>query len=395
MAFRRRRSKLSRSVRLIAGSSVLIGLVLTGAGVAQSFSNLASASPSGVGQQLASDTGGMSEYSICAGVASSATCSFRGQPSATEVQGAMAVDGNFSGFNFYFGDMLTNTVVLAAAGNISGSLAVIGAGNSGVYGGSDYAHVPADYCTPSPCSLPESNLVPASTNNPLPNFSAINAALTSESATLGALTSTAGTTIAPSLPTLVLTGTNTQENVFDLAPGELAATSNLYVNVPPGSSTVINVPDTSVNCSGTACLQIAYYWDGSVYEAGNASPGPTVQALEANTVLNFPNATSVDLNSAGPSLNILAPYADFTFINGNIIGYVYANQVNGTFENELPWSGGVPTTTTTTTTPICTTSSSTTTSTTGSTGSSSTTSTTGSSGANSASAFSSVSTARR
>ena len=383
MAFRRRRSKLSRSVRLIAGSSVLIGLVLTGAGVAQSFSNLASASPSGVGQQLASDTGGMSEYSICAGVASSATCSFRGQPSATEVQGAMAVDGNFSGFNFYFGDMLTNTVVLAAAGNISGSLAVIGAGNSGVYGGSDYAHVPADYCTPSPCSLPESNLVPASTNNPLPNFSAINAALTSESATLGALTSTAGTTIAPSLPTLVLTGTNTQENVFDLAPGELAATSNLYVNVPPGSSTVINVPDTSVNCSGTACLQIAYYWDGSVYEAGNASPGPTVQALEANTVLNFPNATSVDLNSAGPSLNILAPYADFTFINGNIIGYVYANQVNGTFENELPWSGGVPTTTTTTTTPICTTSSSTTTSTTGSTGSSSTTSTTGSSGASS------------
>ena len=383
MAFRRRRSKLSRSVRLIAGSSVLIGLVLTGAGVAQSFSNLASASPSGVGQQLASDTGGMSEYSICAGVASSATCSFRGQPSATEVQGAMAVDGNFSGFNFYFGDMLTNTVVLAAAGNISGSLAVIGAGNSGVYGGSDYAHVPADYCTPSPCSLPESNLVPASTNNPLPNFSAINAALTSESATLGALTSTAGTTIAPSLPTLVLTGTNTQENVFDLAPGELAATSNLYVNVPPGSSTVINVPDTSVNCSGTACLQIAYYWDGSVYEAGNASPGPTVQALEANTVLNFPNATSVNLNSAGPSLNILAPYADFTFINGNIIGYVYANQVNGTFENELPWSGGVPTTTTTTTTPICTTSSSTTTSTTGSTGSSSTTSTTGSSGASS------------
>ncbi len=376
MAFRRRRSKLSRSVRLIAGSSVLIGLVLTGAGVAQSFSNLASASPSGVGQQLASDTGGMSEYSICAGVASSATCSFRGQPSATEVQGAMAVDGNFSGFNFYFGDMLTNTVVLAAAGIISGSLAVIGAGNSGVYGGSDYAHVPADYCTPSPCSLPESNLVPASTNNPLPNFSAINAALTSESATLGALTSTAGTTIAPSLPTLVLTGTNTQENVFDLAPGELAATSNLYVNVPPGSSTVINVPDTSVNCSGTACLQIAYYWDGSVYEAGNASPGPTVQALEANTVLNFPNATSVDLNSAGPSLNILAPYADFTFINGNIIGYVYANQVNGTFENELPWSGGVPTTTTTTTTPICTTSSSTTTSTTGSTGSSSTTTTT-------------------
>ena len=69
MAIRRHRTGLSRSARLFAGSSLLIGLVLTGAGVMQSFSNAASASPSiGVGQQLATGTGGLSEYSICTGV---------------------------------------------------------------------------------------------------------------------------------------------------------------------------------------------------------------------------------------------------------------------------------------------------------------------------------------
>ena len=105
---------------------------------------------------------------------------------------------------------------------------------------------------------------------------------------------TAGDTVAwdQGARTLTLTGTNTQENVFDLASGMLAGTTDLYVNVPAGSSTVINVPDPSVKFTGVACLQVVYYWDGSAYEAGNVSPTPTVQALMANTVLNFPSATS-------------------------------------------------------------------------------------------------------
>ncbi|MGA3220761.1 MAG: choice-of-anchor A family protein, partial [Acidimicrobiales bacterium] len=357
-------------------------------GAAQSLSDAASASPPGVGQQVASLTGDLAEYSICAGVPAVGPCSFRGQPAATDVEGAIAVDGNFTGLNFYIGDELTNTLAFAAAGNVSGSLAIVGPGNSGVYGGSNTAGLPPLYCPPSPgpilCPIP--NLAHATTSPPLPAFSTINGALTNESTTLAALTSTAST-IAWDQPdgTLVLTGNNTQQNVFDLATGELAGTTNLYVNVPPGSSTVINVPDTSVNCSSVACLQIVYFWDGSVYEAGNSSPSTPVQYLMANTVLNFPNATSVQLSAAGPSLNILAPQADFSFRNGDIYGFIYANQVNGTFESEIPPVETLPSTTTTTsstTTSSTTTSSTTTSSTTTSptTSSSSTTSTTGSSG---------------
>ncbi len=381
MAIRRRRSKLSRSARLVAGSSVLLGLVLTGAGIVQSFSDAASAAPPGVGQQLGTDTGGYSEYSICAGVASSAPCSLRGQPGGTEVQGAIAVNGNFRGFNFYIGNLLSNTQSLAVAGNVGGTLAILGAGNGGVYGGTNTAQLPPAYCSSGPCLLP--NLFPASPSNPLPAFSAINSDLTTESATLGAMPTTAGDSVAwdQAAGTLTLTGTNTQENVFDLAgagSGVLAGTTDLYINVPPGSSTVINVPEPSVNCSSTACLQIVYYWDGSVYEAGNMSPTPTVQALMANTVVNFPSATSVTLSSAGPALNFLAPDADFTFFNGNIFGFIYANQVNGTFENEIPPMGTIPSTTTTSTTTTSTTPTSSTTTTIGTGGSTSTTSTTSS-----------------
>ena len=135
-----------------------------------------------MGQQLATDAGGYSEYSICAGLSSSADCSVRGQAAGTEVQGAIAVNGNFHGVNFYIGNLLSNTQALAVAGNVDGNLAILGSGNGGVYGGTNTALLPAAYCSPA-CAIP--NLAPASAGNPLPGFLAINSALTSQSANVG------------------------------------------------------------------------------------------------------------------------------------------------------------------------------------------------------------------
>ncbi len=294
---------------LVAGSSVLVGLALTGAGVMQSFDNVASASPSGLGQELATDTGGNSEYSICSGLSAAATCSFRGEPGSTEVQGAIAVNGNFTGLNFYIGDHLFNTQTFAAAGSVSGTFAVTG---SGVYGGTDTADLPPLACSTNPVPCPEPNLVQASTSPPQPDYSSINNTLETESSQLGALPTTAGGTVTwdQSASALFLTGSNSQQNVFDLAgagTGVLAGTTDLYINVPLGSSTVINVPETTVNCSSVACLQVVYFWDGSQYEAGNVSPSSSVKFLEANTVLNFPNATSVELSAAAPPSTFSPP----------------------------------------------------------------------------------------
>ena len=52
MAIRPNRSGVSRVVRLLAGSSIILGMTLTGIGMMQSFTNAASAA-TGLGQQLA------------------------------------------------------------------------------------------------------------------------------------------------------------------------------------------------------------------------------------------------------------------------------------------------------------------------------------------------------
>ena len=49
----------------------------------------------------------------------------------------------------------------------------------------------------------------------------------------------------------------------------LQDTVNLYIDVPAGSSTVINV-DGDLDCSSTPCLQSVSYWNGTAYEQGGS-----------------------------------------------------------------------------------------------------------------------------
>jgi hypothetical protein len=163
VAIRPNRSGVSRVVRLLAGSSIVLGMTLTGIGMMQSFTNAASAA-TGQGQLLAGTVGGYSEYSICQGV--TGVCSDRGQAAGIDDTGAIAVDGNLEGNQFYVGLGLANSVVVSAEGNVSGTVFIQGSGNVGAYGGS----VPAgSQCTPN-C-----------TQNPalLPAFGTINSDLTS------------------------------------------------------------------------------------------------------------------------------------------------------------------------------------------------------------------------
>ena len=128
-------------VRLLAGSSIVLGMTLTGIGMMQSFTNAASAA-TGQGQLLAGTVGGYSEYSICQGV--TGVCSDRGQAAGIDDTGAIAVDGNLEGNQFYVGLGLANSVVVSAEGNVSGTVFIQGSGNVGAYGGS----VPAGNVSP-------------------------------------------------------------------------------------------------------------------------------------------------------------------------------------------------------------------------------------------------------
>ena len=358
MRVRTKESQVRKVVRVTAGSSIILGMMLAGSAM---FSSVASAQTD-VGQEVATATGSLSEYSLCQGVPSTSVCSLRGQSAGSEVQGAIAVDGNFEGDIFYMGGHLSNSVVLAVDNDVSGTLGISGSGNIGVYGGTNTAVLPPQGCPTTNCPVP--NLV-SSSSDPglLPAFSSINSSLASYSTSLEAEAATSTNIVFDPTPnsTLILTGTASDVNVFDVEASVLEGTVNLYIDVPAGSSTVINV-DGDLDCSSTPCLQSVSYWNGTAYEQGGAYNSSTVESLRLNTLLNFYDATTINLDSAGPAINFLAPGANFTFNSGALFGYVYANQVNGTFEDELP--GGAPTPPTTTTTSTTTTSTTTTSTTT-------------------------------
>ena len=351
MRVRTKESQVRKVVRVTAGSSVILGMILASSAM---FTSVASAQTD-VGQEVATAAGGLSEYSLCQGVSSTSVCSLRGQSAGSEVQGAIAVDGNFEGDIFYVGGYLSNSVVLAVDNDVSGTLGISGSGNIGVYGGTNTAVLPPQGCPTTNCPVP--NLVSSSSNPALlPAFSSINASLASSSTSLQAEAATSTNIVFDPTPnsTLILTGTASDVNVFDVEASVLQGTVNLYINVPAGSSTVINV-DGDLDCSSTPCLQSVSYWNGTAYEQGASYNSSTVESLRLNTLLNFYDATTINLDSAGPAINFLAPGANFTFNSGALFGYVYANQVNGTFEDELPGAAPTPPTTTTTTTPPVTT----------------------------------------
>jgi choice-of-anchor A domain-containing protein len=281
------------------------------------------------------------------GISTAAPCSTRGLAGGDDIGGAVAVDGNLQATDFSIGDGLSGSLALSVNANVSGTLEIgnVSSGNYGVYGGSDSAATLPNGSTPIP------NLYATSSTYPLPDFSTLNGELSTLSTTWGDATTypTNGTMTTTVPGTLYLVGTDSSLDVFNLTAGQLAATVDLYINVPDGASVLVNVPDTSVDCTVTSCLNNVYYWDGSAYEPGTQYNNTYVEDVRGNTLLNFYNATSISLSTAGPAINILAPQASFTFDNGQMSGFVYADSVNGDFENDLPGGAVVPPPTTPTT----------------------------------------------
>ncbi len=239
------------------------------------------------------------------GISTAAPCSTRGLAGGDDIGGAVAVDGNLQATDFSIGDGLSGSLALSVNANVSGTLEIgnVSSGNYGVYGGSDSAATLPNGSTPIP------NLYATSSTYPLPDFSTLNGELSTLSTTWGDATTypTNGTMTTTVPGTLYLVGTDSSLDVFNLTAGQLAATVDLYINVPDGASVLVNVPDTSVDCTVTSCLNNVYYWDGSAYEPGTQYNNTYVEDVRGNTLLNFYDATSISLSTAGPAVNIWPP----------------------------------------------------------------------------------------
>lgn len=113
---------------------------------------------------------------------------------------------------------------------------------------------------------------------------------------------------------LTLAGTSPTLNIFDLSGAQLAAANSFVLNVPQGSTVLINV-------------------DGLADSLSNF--GFSESTSEQDVLFNFFQATTINASGIGIAGSVLAPWADFVFTNGNIAGTLIADSYAGG-----PWSTG-------------------------------------------------------
>jgi choice-of-anchor A domain-containing protein/uncharacterized repeat protein (TIGR01451 family) len=138
---------------------------------------------------------------------------------------------------------------------------------------------------------------------------------------------------------LWLRGSDAQINVFSVTPAQLAGIRATFIDVPAGSTALINVSGTSVTVNGEV-----RYKSGSTYR--QADDAPVADAVK-RTIWNFAAATSVKLNTGSAfGGTIVAPDAAVEAVSvGHNNGQVIAASFKSNFETHqylFPGDGCVP-----------------------------------------------------
>lgn len=133
---------------------------------------------------------------------------------------------------------------------------------------------------------------------------------------------------------LLLTGTNSDLNVFTITSGDVQwAQAAIRLDVPAGATTIINVTGTTVAFGGsTQKIEVPDGAGWAGLDDGNYAP-------YTGLVWNFPDATSLTLDNGGAFAGaILAPRAAITVGNnvGHNTGQVIAKSFDSDRETHLP-----------------------------------------------------------
>nr|BFD93800.1 hypothetical protein KitaXyl93_51600 [Kitasatospora sp. Xyl93] len=264
-----------------------------------------------------------------------------------DAEGAVAVGGNadFTG-GFSVGQELTAAQVdalpgknaLVVAGKITGHNTQVMKGN-GVFGSkADGAVVQAHQGTvgqgPSPI-----------------DFKAEFAKLRAAAASLAAVPQTAGAGVQAEGAKLTLTGGDAKYNSFTVEAAKLQGAKDVFLKVPAGSVTVVNVTGGSYDmaAAGTSGFHLwdegrkAFVLDDKLQSAAGG-------AVRAKLLWNFPTATKVVKNSqAAWAGTVLAPNAAFDLgsggpVNGSVIAASLTGK-GGAETHHYPFTGCLPGTT--------------------------------------------------
>jgi choice-of-anchor A domain-containing protein len=169
------------------------------------------------------------------------------------------------------------------------------------------------------------------------------------------------TTRAPEA--IVFEGTDKKLNVFNVSGAELQKYREIDIDVPGGSSTIINVTGASYDMSanGTWGVQLKDPATGKFVTDDYAAGSDAFKAVRSNLLWNFPTATAVTKNYASWPGTIFAPNAavqlgdDKTGGLGHVNGSVVAKSIksgSGAETHFMTFKGCLPTGTNTPGTPL-------------------------------------------
>ncbi len=232
--------------------------------------------------------------------------------SGTDTQGRLAAGGNATLASYSVGQSLTATGgtddVLIAGGSLSFNGGTVSHGNA-VYG--------------SALSLTSVNIPNGTARHDQPlDFAGTGRALTILSTYWSTLAANGTTTVQP-WKAIQLAGTDPTLNVFSVHGSDLAAAVSFSIQVPAGSTALVNV-------NGTA---------DQMQNFGFQLTGVTASQV----VYNFYQATTLSLSGIGVPGTVLAPRAAVTFSNGNINGSLVGASVSGGGQsNESLFTGCLP-----------------------------------------------------
>src|SRR5262245_23622406 len=161
------------------------------------------------------------------------------QASYSDVQGRLGVGGDASITGYSVGDQLgmTGGNTLVVGGDLNLSNGQVNFGNIVVGGTATIAQN---------VGIPQGSVV---SGMPI-DFDAARADLTAKSAQWGAMAATGS--VQNNWGTLVLTGTNTGLNVFNISTTQLANANGFSINAPAGSTVLINVSGTTARMGNFA-----------------------------------------------------------------------------------------------------------------------------------------------
>ncbi|MFE7532196.1 choice-of-anchor A family protein [Kitasatospora sp. NPDC057542] len=261
-----------------------------------------------------------------------------------DAEGAVAVGGNadFTG-GFSVGQELTAAQVdalpgknaLVVAGRITGHNTQVMKGN-GVFGSKAdgavvQAHQGAVGQGPSPI-----------------DFKAEFAKLRAAATALAAVPQTAGATVQAEGAKLTLTGGDTKYNSFTVDAAKLQGAKDVYLKVPAGSVTVVNVTGGSYDMAAAGTTGF-HLWDEGrkTFVLDDKLQSAAGGAIRAKLLWNFPTATKVVKNSqAAWAGTVLAPNAAFDLgsggpVNGSVIAASLTGR-GGAETHHYPFTGCLP-----------------------------------------------------